>query len=253
MSIFRHVFLVLFLGLAFAPKSQAQLPLNMLPDEHSEIPCHLPQVAKEWIEEFSIDVNSFPAGDYLCDNNNALKRFLNILYYIELEKFTVADSKGNFKNGIVTENYREFVRNRILSVQYINSANGFQFMATNDTFGKLEVYSGLYLIPLVGQAASLIHEARHKEGYHHDLCLEGQYKNVLGCDPNYDFKGAYSVEIEYAIRAARYGANFSDKAKDIMRNILIPLRVENNFLVKPVLGDLLKAMESEYSTEDNSK
>lgn len=51
----------------------------------------------------------------------------------------------------------------------------------------------------------LIHEARHVEGYGHVTCSHGRWAGQFfgGCDPNYEYRGAYAVETEFNIRLSR--------------------------------------------------
>jgi hypothetical protein len=56
----------------------------------------------------------------------------------------------------------------------------------------------------------LVHEARHipyqnDEGYQHVRCIHGKYRtgNSFSCDPSYQWRGAYGVGVEFAIRLSR--------------------------------------------------
>lgn len=212
----------------------------LLPDTHDEMPCFGSQQVEIWKTEFKIDVASFPMGNYYCDNAHPLKKILNIFQYLQAQKFEGTSLLGTFEKGFVQSSYWDFVKSRIKKIQYNNSAE-FYYMATNDEEGNLNIYPGLFLIPLVGQVASLIHEARHFDGFHHLECQEGLYKGKMGCDLKYEDAGSYAVELEYALRVLHKGSNFSQAAKDIMSNKLIPLRRDNNFIHKPAEELLLKS------------
>jgi hypothetical protein len=219
---------------------QVSAQQKYLADTHEEMPCYGSQQVENWKTEFDIDLSSFPSGNYYCDNSHPLKKIFNIFQYLQDQNFESSNPLGGFEKGFVRTSYWDFVKARIAHIQYNNSTE-FYYMATNDEEGNLNIYPGLFIIPLIGQVASLIHEARHFDGFHHLECKKGLYKGKLGCDLRYEDAGSYAVELEYALRVLHKGVNFSPAAKEIMAKKLIPLRRDNNFIESPTDDLLLKS------------
>lgn len=111
---------------------------------------------------------------------------------------------------------------------------------------------GLYLqadffrLPLVSQAATFVHEARHGEmarialasaramkPVEHVLCRTGTHRGSMDCDATFNQRGAYAAELEYLVRVAVAGENFHPAYKSLSR--LLALDASENFFNVAVL------------------
>lgn len=212
--------------------------------------CYDAARAEKLIQEFNVDVSSFPDGRDLCKKDNVLVWFFQAIDFVENLKWD-GDSTP-FGPQILSNNYLSYIRNSIKEVrgplQASLACGSDEAVACINReidpnygkygkFGKYGKYESIFKYPLgaiflTSQfayskdlsfiSASLIHEARHldpENSHVHVNCTRGPLKGykISGCDERYSDGGAHAVEIEYLVRLALHATSLSILERENIR------------------------------------
>lgn len=108
--------------------------------------------------------------------------------------------------------------------------------------GQYQLYSAFFKAPLVMQAATWVHEARHGEGVRlnlrpnsldHVICDRGAARGKVRCDRRLSDRGAQAAEFEYLARVAVRGENFHPVYESLGRLLAI-VNARNFFNEAPI-------------------
>lgn len=207
--------ILLFLGL-LAPGLVFASDLPYLDKDFS---CIEKKDAEAFIEEFNIDTASF-GGLELCAPDVDTKKLLNDLIIVRDGKYE-GDTKNSFiKNFIRKDNYYPWLKSMTYGVRrghdvpYATAYNSGGYFTMQDGWAKLST---------LGRVGTIIHEARHTEGYSHIFCSQGPYldSHVSGCDTSLEAGGSHGVEMEYYARVSEQGTNFHPVYKSMARMMLL--------------------------------
>lgn len=155
-------------------------------------------------------------GNSKIDNCDAAslvhKTVRSILFLQQLPRFAVAP--GGVNSQVTIEGPANFFQKRISKI-YIESAKHSGDAGACGGQGVIAFVKSsqpeMYICPAFGSpfftdlmsSAVLVHEARHTEGYEHDLCLHGPYaKNDLpygACDSSFEAQGSYGIGAGYVL------------------------------------------------------
>ncbi len=205
-----------------------------LPYLDKDFTCIEKKDAETFIEEFNIDTSSF-GGLELCSSNVDTKKLLNDLVIVREGQFK-GDAKNSFiKNFIPRDNYYPWLKSMTYGVRrghdvpYATAYNSGGYFTMQDGWAKLST---------LGRVGTIIHEARHTEGYSHTYCSQGPYldSRVSGCDTSLDAGGSHGVEMEYYARVSEQGTNFHPVYKSMARLMLL---ARSNFVFnRPAMKDV---------------
>lgn len=141
-----------------------------------------------------------------CKEANLLRKFAEAILF--LKDIPVSMAPADLDLGILGTSPFEFFTKRISTVVFDAKTN-----RRCGTSTMAYVLSGekatLHICPYLNQfdaftmSSTLVHEARHVEGYSHARCDHGlmAVTGSAACDPNYErYKGSYAVGTEYEIK-----------------------------------------------------
>ena len=241
----KFLFLSLLVSLSFnliSAKANAQ----DIPYQDGKFDCTAQADADRFVSDFNIDLESF-GGMELCNSQVDTKKLFNDLEIIQDGKFEV-DSQNKFVHGFVTlNNYYAWMKQETRGVKrgqdvpYATAYNSGGYFTMQDGWAKLST---------LGRVGTIVHEARHTEGFYHVQCQQGPYKDssVSGCDTNYNYGGSHAIEMEYYARVAVQGKNFHPVYKKMAR--LMAIARSNIFFNTPILQtrEALLAMTHDRSS-----
>jgi hypothetical protein len=187
--------------------------------------------AQDYINELGIQMDQF-GGVELCDNTKRGKQVLDAIWSIESGQF--ADATGNssvLEPGLLGVGYYDYLKSHITEI-VANGCGSGQFIMACVFLGTTTMHIQDYLFtgnfPSVMQVATLIHEARHTEGFSHVDCEAGPLASISGgCDQNLAYRGAYAVELEYLAKVTMQGQNFNPVFQTLARQSAISVMEEN--------------------------
>lgn len=185
---------LLFLFLAFT----FDLVAADLPHEDPNFGCFPEEKARQYVRDFSIDVQSF-GGLELCDSRVDTKKLLNDLFLIENTVFGPSSDHSFVRGFVGPDRYYSWMKSETRSVR---RGHDVPYATAYNSFGNFTMQDGWAALSTLGRVGTIIHEARHTAGYRHRRCTFGPYSasNVSGCDGNYAEGGSHGVEMEYYAR-----------------------------------------------------
>lgn len=176
----------------------------------------IPQTdAQRYVSDFKVDVKSF-GGMELCDDKVDTKKFFNDLGLIEKGTFTAGAGNILIKNNVPADQYYTWMRGQTRGVR---RADDIPAATAYNSFGYFTMQDGWAALSTLGRVGTVIHEARHTEGYRHIACTHGPYEgaNTAGCDKDYSYGGSHAVEMEYYARVVTAGQNFHPVYRSMAR------------------------------------
>jgi hypothetical protein len=186
-----------------------------LPVFDKDFACISQADANRYVSDFKIDVQSF-GGLELCDAKVDTKKLFNDLQIIEKGRF--ASTPGNLlvKNFVPADQYYSWMREQ---TEGINRGDDIPYATAYNSFGYFTMQDGWAKLSTLGRVGTVIHEARHTEGYRHIQCTHGPYEgsSTSGCDKNYSYSGSHAIEMEYYGRVVVQGENFHPVYKTMAR------------------------------------
>lgn len=191
------------------------LKVFALPVLDQDFPCLSAEQANRYIHDFNIDVPSFGGLD-LCDAKRDTKKLLNDLYIVENGQFETEKENLLIKGFIPTDRYYDWLRQQTRGIE---RGNDIPYATAYNSGGYFTMQDGWATLSTLGRVGTLIHEARHTEGFYHIICQTGPYRDtsVPGCDINYNYGGSHAIEMEYYARVAVYGKNFHPQYQTMAR------------------------------------
>lgn len=177
-----------------------------MPYNDQDFDCTTSEKASQYTRDFSINVRSF-GGLELCDSKVDTKKLFNDLSLIELGEFAGTDANVFVLNKVDRENYYAWLRSQTRGVR---RGNDMPTATAYNSGGYFTMQDGWAKLSTLGRVGTIVHEARHTEGYGHNYCDHGPYENIRspGCDDTVSEGGAHGVEMEYYSRVALQGKNF---------------------------------------------
>ncbi|MCB0419849.1 MAG: hypothetical protein KDD61_02575 [Bdellovibrionales bacterium] len=185
----------------------------------NNVPCIDEQKAIQWNRDFNINLSSFSKAN-LCDRNNELYQLYESFLVLENGQFDRGVS-SQFILGVVKEDqYLKWTNDRVFRIR---RGRDIPYATAYNSGGSITVQDGWAQLSSLGKVGTLIHEARHTDGYSHTQCRQGPYRDVSvpGCDPSVRYGGAHGVEMEYYARVALLGKNFHPTYQSMARLMLL--------------------------------
>lgn len=178
--------------------------------------CGGHEYASRYIGELNIAYESF-AGPKVCDESQKLFRDLAL---IEEGGFTATFRNFLIQDLIAADDYYPWLVSQTRSLERGHDLPG---VAVFNSWGHFSLQDGWSKLSTISRIGSLLHEARHTEGFSHTSCMQGPYldSGIAACDENTGAAGAHAVEMEYYARVALQGANFHPVYQSMARMMLM--------------------------------
>ncbi len=220
-----------------------------LPVFDADFTCLTDSQAQTMVNDFHIDVQSF-GGVELCNGDVDSKKLFNDLTVVKDGTFR---SDNVFIKDLLTTSYYDFLKKNTYGVRRKNDV---PTATAYNQKGYFTMQDGWTQLSTLGRVGTIIHEARHTEGYRHVVCNQGPYKMtfVSGCDSDYAYGGSHAVEMEYYAKVVVRGENFHPLYKKMAR--LMGLARSNFVFNTPVIQRreaLLVRTEKNHGFLVNSK
>lgn len=212
---------------------------STLPVADEDFGCLDRARAERYVSDFGIDVASF-GGMELCDPKIDSKKLFNDLQLIEEGHFAGQRKNLFIRDFVPRESYLSWLKTETLGVQ---RGNDVPYATAYNSGGYFTMQDGWAKLSTLGRVGTIIHEARHTEGYTHTQCQHGPYKDtsVSGCDSSIEGKGSHAIEMEYYARVVTQGENFHPVYQAMARLMLV---ARSNFVFNTnplILKDALLA------------
>ncbi len=231
-------------GLGLSQAFATDTAFTEMPYKDTDFSCITPAKAQKYIQDFSIDVESF-GGLELCNSTVDSKKLFNDLQILEDGKFSGIVSNNLIRGFIDSNNYYSWMKGETRS---INRGNDIPTATAYNSWGNFTMQDGWAQLSTLGRVGTVVHEARHTAGYRHFPCTQGSYEgsNLAGCDRNYDQAGSHAIEMEYYARVSTQGTNFHPVYKSMAR--LMAMARANFVFNSPIL----KKREALLAITENS-
>ncbi|MGE4131630.1 MAG: hypothetical protein AB7F86_08320 [Bdellovibrionales bacterium] len=189
-----------------------------LPVKNGDFSCTPQTQAERYIHDLSINVDSF-GGPELCDSKVDTKKLLNDLELIEEGRFSEVGDNAFIQDFVPASQYLPWL---IQQTRGIERGNDLPWATAYNSWGYFTMQDGWAKLSTLGRVGTLLHEARHTEGYSHTICQHGPYKDtsVAGCDESLSAGGSHAVEMEYYARVVLQGENFHPVYQSMARLML---------------------------------
>ncbi|NUM89556.1 MAG: hypothetical protein HUU37_10160, partial [Bdellovibrionales bacterium] len=91
----------------------------------------------------------------------------------------------------------------------VDRGNDYPAATAYNRGGYFTMQDGWAKLSTLGRVGTIIHEARHTEGYYHIACTHGPYggSSMSGCDRDFAQGGSHGVEMEYYARVVLESRN----------------------------------------------
>lgn len=177
--------------------------------------CATNERATRYTQELNILYDSF-AGPKLCEETEKL---FSDLALIEDGEFAGVASHSYIQNLVAADDYYPWL---VSQTRVVERAHDLPWSVLANSWGSFTIQDGWGKLSTVARVGSLLHEARHTEGFSHTSCAQGPYRDsgVAGCDENATAGGAHAVEMEYYARVAADGSNFHPVYQSMARMML---------------------------------
>lgn len=159
-----------------------------------------------------------------CDMTASLPKTYAALSFLKMYAQFPAPAAGSADQNILGSNVWSFFSSRIQKIIFTADGEGLCGETTNGlSFGAYvdpnsdphtaHVCDAIGKWDLLTVVATLVHEARHTNGFEHVDCSRGPFTRATGsCDDTYSRKGAYAVGVEYKIKLSQ-----NEKVDPILR------------------------------------
>ena len=205
--------------LAVSAQAAPEASTTPLPYLDGDVGCLSQQSADKYISDLNVDVQSF-GGLELCDAKSDAKKILTDIYLIESGQFAGSGSNV-FNRGFVSrDSYYDYLKRETRGMQ---RGNDVPYASAYNSGGYFTFQNGWAQSSTLGRVGTIIHEARHTEGFRHVPCTTGPYAgaSIDGCDQTLTEGGSHGVEMEYYARVFLEGANFHPVYKSMARLMAI--------------------------------
>ncbi|MFL5814623.1 MAG: hypothetical protein ACJ763_13695 [Bdellovibrionia bacterium] len=168
--------------------------------------------AKKLLNRFSWQSNDRRFRPNFCDPKNLGYRVAQAVLNLSYVETLSSASAHPGDNGILSTGPFQYFSSRIRS--FVFEPNTGNCANLVDAYVKnVGAHDGImHICQLLSQedepwiSSSLIHEARHQDGYPHVTCTHGAYaglSQLLACDPDYTSSGAYRTQTDYFIQMSK--------------------------------------------------
>ncbi len=190
-----------------------------LPVDDNEFQCTDSQQAQNYIYDLNINLSSF-GGLELCSPHSDAKKLFNDLEIIRQGQFAEPPSNTFIREFIPKESYFDWLKQQTRGIE---RANDMPYATAYNRGGHFTLQDGWAQLSTLGRVGTLIHEARHTEGFYHTRCTHGPYQDswVSGCDADVSQGGSHGVEMEYYARVYLAGQNFHPLFKSMAKLMLL--------------------------------
>lgn len=223
------LFALLFSSFVWAQPTTQQVTV---PWQDKDFGCFDQATAQRYVQDFHINHSSF-GGMELCNPAVDTKKLFNDISIIEKGKFLPQQRNNVFIRGFVpADQYYNWMKAQTRSM---NRGNDIPHATAYNSFGNFTMQDGWAILSTLGRVGTVIHEARHTEGFSHVRCNQGPYQGtgLPGCDKDYNYGGSHGVEMEYYARVSILGTNFHPVYKTMARLMAI---ARSNFVFnQPVI------------------
>lgn len=198
----------------FAAAAGADLPV-----QDGDFGCIDKAKAESYVSAFGINIESF-GGLELCDPSVDSKKLFNDLRLVEEGRFAGNQENLFIRNFVDRDNYFNWLRGETRGIE---RGSGIPYATAYNSGGYFTMQDGWAKLSTLGRVGTVIHEARHTEGYGHVTCNHGPYMDtwVSGCDRSVEGAGSHSIEMEYYARVVVQGANFHPVYREMARLMLL--------------------------------
>lgn len=192
---------------------------STLPVNDADFSCIDRARAESYVQDLHIDVASF-GGFELCDAKIDSKKLFNDLQLIEEGQFSGAASNLFIQDFVGADQYYSWFKEETRSIE---RGQDVPYATAYNSGGNFTMQNGWAKLSTLGRVGTIIHEARHTEGYTHEPCDHGPYQeNGLSvCDENVSEGGSHAIEMEYYARVVLQGANFHPAYQAMARLMLL--------------------------------
>lgn len=206
--------IALSVNVANATTANANLPVF----DH-DFSCIDAQTANKYVSDFHIDAASF-GGVELCDGKVDSKKLFNDLQLIEQGSFNGAATNVFIHEFVPSSDYYSWLKEQTNGV---SRGDDIPWATAYNSGGYFTMQDGWAKLSTLGRVGTIIHEARHTEGYYHTICEHGPYKDsrISGCDESVTAGGSHAVEMEYYARVVLQGGNFHPVYQSMARMMLL--------------------------------
>lgn len=186
-----------------------------LPVRDSDFACISKSKADQYNQDFNIDTNSF-GGQELCNSAKDTKKLYNDLSLIESGSFTGSGTNNLIRGFIPYNQYYSWMKS---ATRGVSRGQDVPYATAYNQNGYFTMQDGWASLSTLGRVGTIVHEARHTQGYSHTACNQGPYLNagVAGCDRDYSYGGSHAIEMEYYARVTVAGENFHPVYKKMAR------------------------------------
>ncbi len=190
-----------------------------LPVFDGDFDCLDATTANRYVSDFQIDSESF-GGLELCQPQVDTKKLLNDLQLVELGQFNGSTVNIFIQEFVPAGDYYLWLKEQ---TNGISRGDDIPWATAYNSGGYFTMQDGWAKLSTLGRVGTLIHEARHTEGYYHTICDHGPYKDsrISGCDESVASGGSHGVEMEYYARVVLQGANFHPVYQSMARLMLL--------------------------------
>lgn len=168
-----------------------------------------------------VPMNLIPQTE-LCDSQAESYQLASILLSLKDLRLDPAPLSGRYDQKILGDDFWKYLTTRIKVISKADESSpscrsGAMAYVEPETPNTLflcpSYFADKYYSPY-GKATILLHEARHIEGYPHELCLAGNKVGATGgCDERIDDRGSYAVSTEALAKILFRGQNISPSEK----------------------------------------
>ena len=203
------------IGLCLALLGGTAFAQNSLPVRDDDFTCLEKSKADQYIRDFSIDVDSF-GGLELCKAKVDSKKLFNDLRILEEGRFQGGGTNNLIRGYVPADQYYGWMKSE---TRGISRGQDVPYATAYNSGGYFTMQDGWAMISTLGRVGTVVHEARHTEGYYHISCNHGPYigTGVAGCDKDYSYGGSHAIEMEYYARVSVVGLNFHPIYKKMAR------------------------------------
>lgn len=190
-----------------------------LPVYDGDFACIGAEKAQSYVREFNINVQSF-GGLELCNHEADTKKLFNDLMLVEQGQISAPAQNVFIKNFVPQDQYFDWLKRQTYG---IDRGNDMPYATAYNSGGYFTMQDGWAKLSTLGRVGTVIHEARHTEGYSHRQCHHGPYQGsrVSGCDHSVSQGGSHGIEMEYYARVYLAGVNFHPAYQAMARLMLL--------------------------------
>ncbi|MFN7728699.1 MAG: hypothetical protein ACK5P7_06055 [Bdellovibrio sp.] len=208
--LFASLFSISAMAQETTPDLRSTLPVNDI-----DFVCVPQAKADQFKRDFNINTNSF-GGMELCKNTVDTKKLFNDLILLEEGKFGTVPANNLIRGFVPIDQYYSWMKS---ATRGIERGNDVPYATAYNSGGYFTMQDGWAALSTLGRVGTVVHEARHTQGYYHINCNQGPYlgTSVLGCDRDYSYGGSHAIEMEYYARVSTAGVNFHPVYKKMAR------------------------------------